>query len=125
MLSVESWRWHVRMAGMTNFLLGVLLSAWPYTQILPLMGTGTERYFVITGTLISICGACSALLPRRSILPNAATLILGFCVLVSPIPYEVEMNWPMLLVSISTGLVLMVLAWWSISETLRMRRLLR
>lgn len=123
MLSVQTWRWHVRLAGMTNFLLGALLSAWPYAQVTPTMGAGTERYFVIVGTLVSICSACCALLPRRSIPPNVATLILGLCVLVSPIAYEVEMNWPMLLATTSTGLVLMVLSWWSISETLQVRSL--
>jgi hypothetical protein len=121
MLSVQSWRWHVRLAGMTNFLLGALVSAWPELQVFPPIGGALERYFVVTGTLASLCGAGCALLPRHNMLLSVGTLVLGFCVLLSPIPFEFEMTWTMVLAAISVGLVLMMLSWWSISETLQVR----
>jgi len=121
MLSVESWRWHVRIAGMMNCLLGALVSAWPRVLMFPPVGGALERYFVLTGTLASVCGAGSALLPERSLVPSTGSLLLGFCILVSPVAFESEMTWPMLVAAVSVGAALMALSWWSISETLQLR----
>jgi hypothetical protein len=121
MLSVQNWRWLVRIAGMTNFLLGVLVSAWPQVLMFPPVGGFLQRYFVICGTAASLCGAGCALLPERNVLLSVGSLVVGFCVLLSPIAFEFEMNWPTVIAAASIGLALMVLSWWSISETLQVR----
>lgn len=125
MLSVESWRWHVRIAGMTNFLLGVLISAWPAVFMFPPVRERAEHYFVVTGTLAAVCGAGSALLPERNLSFSVGTLVLGFCVLLSPIAFAFSITWPMLLAAGSVGIVVMMLSWWIISETLQVRSSLR
>lgn len=124
MLSIQSWRWHVRIAGMMNFLLGALLSAWPRVTMFPPVGTALQRYFAVAGTLISLCGAGSALLPRRNMLLSAGSLVLGLCILLSPIVFEFKMGWPMMAATATVGLVVMTLSWWSVSETLEVRGLL-
>lgn len=124
MLSIQSWRWHVRIAGMMNFLLGALLSAWPRVILLPPVDAALERYFAVAGTLIALCGAGSALLPRRTLLLSAGSLVMGLCILLSPIVFQFEMTWPMMAATASAGLVVMMLSWWSVSETLEVRGLL-
>jgi hypothetical protein len=121
MLSVQNWRWLVRIAGMTNFLLGALVSAWPRVLMFPPVGGLLERYFVICGTVASVCGAGCALLPERNVMLSVGSLVFGLCVLVSPIAFEFEMTWPMVIAAASIGLALMGLSWWSISETLQLR----
>lgn len=124
MLSVQSWRWHVRLAGMMNFLLGALLSAWPRAVMLPPVNETLGRSFAIAGTLIALCGAGSALLPRRNMLLSTGSLVLGFCVLLSPIAFELQMTWPSVAIAALAALAVMALSWWSVSETLQVRGLL-
>lgn len=47
-----------------------------------------ERYFVVAGTLISLCGAGCALFPRHHLLLSAGTLVIGFCFGLSPIAFD-------------------------------------
>jgi hypothetical protein len=123
MVAIEYWERHVRIAGIANFLLGVLLFFWPLLLAFPLGDSPLKRSLLVVGVLAAVCGAGRALLPRYNIWLSVANIIFGFWILLSPLEFRAEMTWPMAAATTAGGLALIMFAWWSVSQTIEARDL--
>lgn len=118
MLGAEPWIRHVRLAGLTNLLLGAFLIRLPAALSFPRQDGSLQRNFVIVGGLIMVCSTARIFLPQRSVVPSVVTLICGIWILLSPVTLRSAVTWQLFVESLAAGLALIAFAWWSISESL-------
>jgi uncharacterized membrane protein HdeD (DUF308 family) len=117
-LRVYPWIRHVRLAGLANLLLGVLLFQWSAALPIALHDGLLQRSLFIVGALVAVCSAIRALFPQRYMLLSAVNFVCGIWIVLSPITLKPELTWQMAVEMVAAGVALMAFALSSISESL-------